>query len=179
MTTPTVSPTDTAPNNSVPITVISQYVKDLSVENPNAPSVFAWVNTTQPQITVNINITTTMLTPPEEAPAGTPPVYEVGLILKAESKVVTPTGDKTAFIVECNYAGLFGLSQGLPEDLVRALLMVEAPRILFPFGRQVIANATQHAGFVPLYINPIDFGALYQRQLQIETQAAQQQPGAA
>ena len=166
-------------NGGVPITVLSQYVKDLSVENPNAPTVYSWLATTAPQINVSINIATSMLTPPPEAPAGTPPAYEVTLILKADSKIMTPQGEQPVFIVECSYAGLFGLAQGMPEDLTRALLMVEAPRLLFPFARAVLAEATQSAGFTPLFINPIDFGALYQRQLQIESEAGTQTAGAA
>ena len=127
--------------------VISQYVKDLSFENPNAPAVYQWQG--QPRIDVQLNIGTTKLN--DE-------IYEVTLNVD-----VTASQDQTAFKCDLVYAGLFGL-RNVPEEQVHPFLLAEAPRILFPFARQVVAQAVQNGGFPPLLLDPIDFGALYMQQ---------------
>ncbi|MDB5702256.1 MAG: secB [Sphingomonadales bacterium] len=125
--------------------VLSQYVKDLSFENPNAPGVYQWQG--QPQIDVQFNIGSNQLA--DDA-------YEV--ILKIEVKATA--ADKTAFQVELAYAGLFAL-RNIPEDQLQPFLLAEAPRILFPFARRVLADAVRDGGFPPLMLEPIDFGQLY------------------
>jgi preprotein translocase subunit SecB len=127
--------------------VISQYVKDLSFENPNAPAVYQWEG--QPRIDVQLNIGTTKLN--DE-------IYEVTLNVD-----VTASQEQTAFKCDLVYAGLFGL-RNVPEEQVHPFLLAEAPRILFPFARQVVAQAVQNGGFPPLLLDPIDFGALYMQQ---------------
>ena len=141
--------------------MISQYVKDLSVENPNAPACFQW--TDPPQIDLQFNI-------------GATPVS--GEVHEVELKVnVTAKGEKGNFyLVELSYCGLAGL-RNLPDEHAHAFLYAEAPRILFPFARRVIADATRDAGFPPLMMEPMDFGALYQQQL--AARAQEQQQGAA
>ena len=130
--------------------VISQYVKDLSVENPNAPASFQWQS--QPNIDLQFNIGATQIN--EE-------VHEVELKIKVSSKMTE--GDQ--FLVELAYCGLVGL-RNLPDEHAHAFLYAEAPRILFPFARRVIADATRDLGFQPLMVDPIDFNGLYLQQLQ-------------
>lgn len=132
---------DTAPQAGL----LSQYVKDLSFENPNAPAVYQWQG--QPQIDIQFNIASGQVG--EDA-------YEV--ILKVEAKAVA--ADKVAFQVELSYAGLFAL-RNVPEDQLQPFLFAEAPRILFPFARRVLADAVRDGGFPPLLLEPIDFGQLY------------------
>ena len=135
---------DTAPQ----IALISQYVKDLSFENPNAPAVYQWQD--QPQIDVQFNI-------------GADKVGEevVEVALKVEVKATAPQG--AAFAVELLYAGLFGM-RNVPEDQAQPFLLAEAPRLLFPFARRVLADAIRDGGFPPLLLDPIDFGGLYLQQ---------------
>ncbi len=128
--------------------MIAQYVKDLSFENPNAPAVYSWQN--QPQIDIQFNISTAQ--PGED-------VHEVAL--KITAKAVTDEG--TTFAVELVYAGLFGL-RNIPEDQLQPFLLAEAPRLLFPFARRVLADTVQDGGFPPLLLDPIDFGSLYLQQ---------------
>jgi preprotein translocase subunit SecB len=135
---------DTTPQ----VGLISQYVKDFSFENPNAPAVYQWQG--QPQIDVQFNI---------GANQAAEDVHEV--VLKIDVKAVA--ADQTAFQVELAYAGLFGL-RNIPDDQVQPFLLAEAPRLLFPFARRVLADAVRDGGFAPLMLEPIDFGALYMQQ---------------
>lgn len=152
--------TDTVANGAdtqPQIGLIAQYVKDLSFENPNAPAVYQWQE--QPQIDINFNISNNQIADD---------VYEVAL--KVSAKAVAEQG--TAFAVELVFAGLFGI-RNVPDDQMRPFLYAEAPRLLFPFARRILADAVQDGGFPPLLLDPIDFGALYlQQQAQID--AAQQ-----
>lgn len=129
--------------------LITQYVKDLSFENPNAPAVFQWQG--QPQIDVQFNIGSDKVG--ED-------VFEVAL--KIEVKAVADEG--TAFHVELLYAALFGL-RNVPEDQIQPFMLAEAPRLIFPFARRVLADAVRDGGFPPLMLDPIDFGALFQQQV--------------
>jgi preprotein translocase subunit SecB len=133
--------------------VISQYVKDFSFENPNAPAVYQWQG--QPQMDVEFNIGAQTL---GEG------VHEVALKIDVAAR----TEDQTAFQLELLYAGLFAL-RNIPEDQLQPFLLAEAPRLLFPFARQIVAQAVQDGGFPPLLLEPIDFAGLYLQQ------AAQQQ----
>jgi preprotein translocase subunit SecB len=130
--------------------VISQYVKDLSFENPNAPAVYQWQ--TQPQIGVDFNIGSAKLN--DE-------IYEVSLRVE-----VRATADgQTAFAVDLLYAGLVGM-RNVPDEAIQPFLLAEAPRILFPFARQIVAQTVQEGGFPPLMLDPIDFHALYEQRAQ-------------
>jgi preprotein translocase subunit SecB len=140
--------------------LISQYVKDLSFENPNAPAVYQWQ--TQPQIDVQFNIGANIVG--ED-------VHEVGLKIEITALV----DGNTAFAVELLYAGLFGI-RNVPEEQMQPFLLAEAPRLLFPFARRVISDAIRDGGFPPLVLDPIDFGALYMEraaQFQAEATGAQ------
>ena len=139
------------------IGLISQYVKDLSFENPNAPGVYQWQSA--PNVDVQFNISST--------PLGDE-VHET--VLKIEISSKRPEG--TDFIVDLSYAGLFGV-RNVAEDQVHAFMFAEAPRIIFPFARRIIADAVRDGGFAPLLLEPIDFNGLYLAQRdQMAAQAA-------
>ena len=129
--------------------IITQYVKDLSVENPSAPDVFQWAE--PPQIDVQFNIGTEVI--------GTD-VHEV--TLKLTLTAASQRG--TMYIVDLAYCGLVGM-RNVPEDQAHAFLYAEAPRLLFPFARRVVADAVRDAGFPPLMVDPVDFNGLYAQQL--------------
>ena len=135
--------------------IISQYVKDLSFENPNAPAIYQ--SQSMPRIDVQFNIGTVQVA--ED-------VHEV--ILKID--VRSETDDGVAFVVDLSFAGLFGL-RNIPVEHLQPFLLGEAPRLLFPFARRILADTVRDGGFQPLLLEPIDFNALYLSQ-------AQGQPGA-
>lgn len=132
--------------------LLTQYVKDLSFENPNAPRTLQNVGQAQPRIEVNVNVGARRLG--DE-------VFEVELRIEATARQET----EKAFQVELLYAGLFGI-RNIPEETMEPFLIVEAPRLLFPFARRIIADATRDGGFPPLLLEPIDFAALYMQQKQ-------------
>ena len=132
--------------------LISQYVKDLSFENPNAPGIYQ--NPTPPQIDVQFNIGAGQVG--EE-------VHEV--TLKVEVRATN--ADTAAFIVDCTYAGLFGF-RNVPAEQIQPYLLTEGPRLIFPFLRRVVADAIRDGGFPPLLLEPIDFNALYIQQSQAQ-----------
>ncbi len=152
VTTP--DPAANGADNQPQIGVISQYIKDLSVENPNAPDVYQWE--TQPQIDVQFNIASS---------AVSDEVNEVELKID----VVAKADQGIAFQVELLYCGLFGL-RNVTDEQAHPFLFAEAPRLLFPFARAIISDAVRDAGFQPLMLEPIDFTALYMQQR--EQQAA-------
>jgi len=129
-----------------PLTVVSQYVKDLSFENPGGPDSLMTLKEV-PHGTVRVDVRVQPRTPPE---------IEIVLFLAVEAKA----GDKVVYVTECEYGGVFRLGR-VSQESVLPLIMIEAPRLLFPFARQVIASAVSAGGFPPLLINPIDFAALY------------------
>ncbi len=135
--------------------VISQYVKDLSVENPKAPDSFQWQG--QPDMEVQFNIAAKKIN--DE-------VSEVELKISAKAKA----NEGIAYIVELAFCGLVGM-RNMPEDQKHAFTFAEAPRILFPFARRVIADAVRDAGFTPLLLDPIDFNGLYVQQLRQKQEA--------
>lgn len=145
-------------DNLPQVGIISQYVKDLSFENPNAPNVYQWQG--QPQIDVQFNIGSNKVADD---------VWEV--MLKIEVKAVA--ADRVAFQVELAYAGLFGI-RNVPEDQIQPFCYAEAPRLIFPFARRVLADAVRDGGFPPLMLEPIDFAGLYMQQAQ--AQLAQGEP---
>ena len=146
-------------SNEPQVSILAQYIKDLSVENPSAPEVFSWQ--VQPSLDVQFNIAIN--------PAGDS-AHEI--VLKIEVSARSEKG--MHFVVDLSYAGLFGL-RNVPDDALQAFLLIEAPRLIFPFARQVIAEAVSGTGFPPLLLDPIDFAAAYMAQMQ----AQQGTPGAA
>ncbi|MBH67438.1 MAG: protein-export chaperone SecB [Rhodospirillaceae bacterium] len=130
------------------ILVESQYIKDLSYENPAGPNVAAIDK--QPE--VNIEVTTSARSLEERK-------YEVTLVIRGEAK----SSEETIFIIELTYAGVLMISNA-PEDAIGPILLIEGARLLFPFARNIVADVSRDGGFPPLFINPIDFVQLYREQ---------------
>jgi len=157
-------PVESHPNgadNGPAVGLIAQYVKDLSFENPNAPAVYQMQ--AQPNIDVQFNIAVTQ--PGDD-------VHEV--VMKIEIRAEAE-GGMTLFAVELHYAGLFG-ARNVAEDQLRPFLYGEAPRLLFPFARRVVAEAVRDGNFPPLLLDPIDFGGLYAAQAAQADQLAAGEP---
>jgi preprotein translocase subunit SecB len=146
---PTPPPQSAPPS---PLTLHGQYIKDLSFENPRAPQ--SLIEQKQPQLTLNVNVAT------RQFEART---FEVTLTIEASA---TTPEKEPLFVLELIYAGTVSLGEGVPQEHYGPLLLIETPRLLFPFARAIVANATREAGFPPLNIAPVDFVALYQQQLQ-------------
>ena len=149
-----------------PLVVIHQYLKDLSFENPigaEAPAVLKEAPTGMIRVDVRVK------------PAGAPDV-EVALFMAVDAKI----GDRSVYLIECEYAGLFRLGR-VAQEHVLPLVMIEAPRLLFPFARQIIASAVTAGGFPPLLINPVDFVAMFRdkREEMLKQLQEQQKTGAA
>ena len=134
-----------------PLIVKAQFIKDFSFEMPNAPAIFGRLSA-EPEIEVRIDVH------PEELEGDD---YLGVLNIEARATVE----DETAFVAELEYAGLFELNSSIPEEYIGSILLVECPRILFPFARNIIASATQESGMPPLMLQPIDFNAIVQAQL--------------
>jgi preprotein translocase subunit SecB len=130
--------------------IAAQYIKDLSFENPHAPASLAH-ESQQPHGDVAIQVKSRHLGDDD---------YEVIL----EFNVKATQGDEVAFLVELAYGGVFRV-QGFDDATRELAIMVECPRILFPFARRIIADSVRDGGFPPLMLAPIDFLALYQRRL--------------
>jgi preprotein translocase subunit SecB len=138
----------------IPLTIQAQYLKDLSFENPQAPGHYAELQKAGAAQGPNVNIEVST-----NARALGGDNYEVTLVLRGEAK----HEDRTLFLAEVSYAGVFTVT-GLSEDQAKPLLLIEAPRHLFPFARAIMADATRDGGFPPLMIHPIDFADLFRRQ---------------
>lgn len=156
---PPANGADTAPQ----IGMVAQYVKDFSFENPSAPAVYSWAS--QPRIDVQFNIGTNQV---GEA------MHETALKID-----VTAEGDEgVAFKLELVYGGLFAV-QNMPADALGPFMLGEAPRLLFPFARRVVADAVRDGGFPPLMLDPIDFNGLYFSQLEQQSAAMGEPAGQA
>lgn len=152
--------TATAPQPG--IHVLGQYIKDLSFENPGAPRSLR-PSEVAPKLDVNVNVNARPQSDTE---------FEIELKLEAKAT----RGKEALFLAEVNYAGLFQI-RNVPQEHMHPLLLIECPRLLFPFARQIIADATRQGGFPPLMIDPVDFAALYRQRLAemaVQQKAAQQ-----
>ena len=132
------------------LSVLAQYTKDFSFESPNAPNSLR-PRDKAPDIQININVNPTPLSESD---------FEVEL--KLEARAVD--GDEVLFNVELVYAGIFRVT-GIPQEALQPIVLVECPRILFPFARQIVADATRNGNFPPLMIDPVDFAQLYQAKM--------------
>ena len=132
------------------LNVLAQYTKDLSFENPNAPSSLQQQGQ-PPQINIQINVSANNLSEQE---------FEVTLSVEGKAE----TAGKVMFSFELAYAGVFRITN-VPKENLHPLVMIECPRLLFPFAREVIATAVRNGGFAPLLLDPVDFVALYQQRL--------------
>lgn len=152
MTDGTETTTPPAQNaGSLPIRINAQYVKDLSFENPRAPQSLQ-PQQGQPKVDVHVDVKATKLADS---------VFEVVL-----TTTVNGTGDEgQLFLAELSYGGVFTL-EGLPEEHLQPVLLVECPRLLFPFARNIVADITRDGGFPPLLIQPVDFAQLYRQSQQ-------------
>ena len=155
---------DTAANGSTaeappaPSLVINaQYLRDLSFENPRAPESLLQ-QSAPPEVGIDVDVKARQIG--EES-------FEVVLVLKVEARVA---GD-VAFLVELEYGGVVTI-KNVAQDVMAALILIETPRLLFPFARSIVADATREGGFPPLLINPIDFTEL-QRRKAAEAEAAE------
>lgn len=142
--------------------VLAQYVKDLSFENPNAPSSLVQ-RPGKPDISVRVDINSRRLSADQ---------FETELRLQVEAK----QEGEVQFIIDLLFAGLF-LIQGVPVENLEPVLVIECPRLLFPFARRVISDASRDGGFMPLNIEPVDFAQVYR--MQLERRAVDNQAGIA
>ena len=158
------APTDAAPAQQLqPLVVNIQYVKDLSFEVPNAPAIYSTLRS-QPNVAINLDVQARRIQDGQE-------VFEVTLLIKAEATEpqpgptngqASPAGEsRPVFIAELSYCGVFTLN-GVPEETVEPVLLVECPRLLFPYARNILADVTRDGGFPPVLLQPIDFVALWQ-----------------
>jgi preprotein translocase subunit SecB len=131
------------------LNVVAQYVKDLSFENPNAP--MSLQNQQQPQIEIQINVNANPLSDTD---------IEVSLNLDGKAAI----GEQVMFAFELEFAGVFRI-QGVPQESMQAVVLIECPRLLFPFAREIVANTVRNGGFPPLLLDPVDFVALYRQRM--------------
>ncbi|MGO9133595.1 MAG: protein-export chaperone SecB [Methylovirgula sp.] len=150
-----------ANDNAPALNAMVQYTKDFSFENPNAPRSLG-PQSQAPNIAIQVNVNVKQMAETD---------FEVELLLEGSAG----EGTDTLFKFELNYAGIFRLIN-IPQNEMHPIVMIECPRLLFPFARQIVAEAVRSGGFPPLYIDPIDFAGLYRRRL--EEMAAQQGQGA-
>ena len=146
------------PSEDLPqLQVNMQYIKDLSFEIPGAPHSFIEMQGKNPEIPIHVDVNVTNVSPN---------AYEVVLHLKVEALLE----GKALFILELAYAGVFTLN--LPEEQVHPVLLIECPRLLFPFARNIVADMTRDGGLPPLLLQPLDFVQLYRAR--VEEMNAQQ-----
>ena len=150
------APQPPQPGTQPSMRILGQYLKDLSFENPNAPQSLT-PQSTQPDINIAVNVNARNLAPTD---------YEVELHLDAKATIQ----GKVVFAAELLYAGAFRL-ENFPANLLHPAVLIECPRMLFPFARQILADATRNGGFPPLMLDPIDFAGMYQKRIQQQTAA--------
>ncbi|HLU91709.1 MAG TPA: protein-export chaperone SecB [Pedomonas sp.] len=138
------------PGNQPSMNLVGQYIRDLSFENPGAPGTLL-AGGGNPAFNVSISVGVKKQN--EE-------VYAVELTLNAKAN----REESVLFNVELVYGGIFRI-KNVPEAQLSALLMIECPRLIFPFARQVLASVTQQGGFPPLMMEPVDFSAIYRQNL--------------
>jgi preprotein translocase subunit SecB len=143
---------DTAPQ----LSVVAQYIKDFSFENPNAPQSLA-SGQEQPQIGIQINVNAKPLSDTD---------IEVAIKLDGRAE----SAGSVMFSFELEFAGIFRL-RNIPQEAMNMMVLIECPRLLFPFAREIVATTVRNGGFPPLLLDPVDFAALYRQKM------AQVQPG--
>ncbi|WP_135081298.1 protein-export chaperone SecB [Terasakiella sp. SH-1] len=143
-----------------PMIIHGQYIKDLSFEVPNSPGIYARMMQEQPDVSVNVDVDAAKLTENQ---------FEVIVKIRADCKLQ----EDVAFICELAYGGIFELN--VPQEHLEPMLLIECPRMLFPFARNIIANTTRDGSFPPMMLNPVDFAGMYRarmEQLAAEQEAA-------
>ncbi len=144
-TDPSNAPTEGGGQNLPSMAVLAQYLKDLSFESPNAPASFQ--SSATPKMEVNVDVQGRPIAQDQ---------YEVELTTSARAM----RDDQAVFVVEASYAGIFEI-KNLPREQLEMAMLVECPRLLFPFMRQIIADATRNGNYPPLMLEPIDFMGIY------------------
>lgn len=139
------------------LNVVAQYIKDFSFENPNAPK--SLVTGQQPQIGIQINV--------NAAPVSDTDI-EVVLHLSGKAE----NAGSLLFSFDLAFGGVFRI-RNVPQESLNAVVLIECPRLLFPFAREIIATTVRNGGFPPLLLDPVDFVALYRQKME---QLAGQQP---
>lgn len=139
-----------AENAAPAINVLAQYAKDLSFENPNAPRSLA-PRQSSPQIEINVNVNARKVGDTD---------FEVELAIQGQAK----DGDSLIFRVDLSYGGVFRVVN-IPEEQLHPVVMIECPRLLFPFARQIVADSVRNGGFPPLMIDPIDFAQMFAQRM--------------
>ncbi len=130
------------------LVIMAQYIKDFSFENPNAPQVYQALVQKAPEIKVDVDVVPTVLDKR---------VFEVVLALRIDATI----DEKSAFLIELDYAGIVQVGPSVPEAALEQLLFSETPRFLYPFARSILSKVTGDAAFPPLFVNPIDFEGFY------------------
>jgi preprotein translocase subunit SecB len=143
------------------LSILAQYTKDLSFENPGAPRSLQ-ARDKAPGINISVNVNANPLSDPD---------FDVVLSLNAEAT----DEDKVVFAAELIYGGVFRIT-GFPQEHMLPLLFIECPRLLFPFARQIVADVTRNGGFPPLMIDPIDFAQMFSQRMAEEQTKAKVQP---
>ena len=147
----------TQPKEAVPpIIVNAQYTKDLSFEAPTAPRIFAAMQQEDPDVKIGVNV---------DFMEFEDNIFEVVLKIEATCTV----GTETAFMLELEYGGLFTVN--VEDEVKGAVLLIECPRLLFPFARNILADVSRDGGFPPLMLGPLDFAGMYQQKLAAQTKA--------
>ena len=138
------------------IQIVSQYIKDLSFENPGAPTTL----TGRPNIELGVDLAARRVDGP---------LFEVELKLRIDAK--TADG-KPAFVLELSYAGLLQI-ENIPDEVLQQVLLIEGPHLLFPYARRIISDAVRDGGMPPLMVEPIDFAGLYRTKIEQLNQTRQ------
>lgn len=139
-----------------PLVVNIQYVKDLSFEVPGAPAIYTQLRS-PPRVDINLDVQARRINDQAD-------IYEVVLAIRAEATEVDAEGradGQRVFVAELSYGGVFTLTN-VPDEAVEPILLVECPKLLFPFARNILSDVTREGGFPPVLLHPIDFVALWQ-----------------
>lgn len=153
-------PSSSAQNAAIHIQVLTQYIKDLSFENPNVGK-HVIKQGENPELTLEINV---------EAQKVNTDIYESKILFSAKPK----HSGGTIYILEMTYGGLFKI-QNIPEQALEPFLLINCPALLFPFLRRIVADVSRDGGYAPLWLDPIDFGSLYVQRQQKLAQNAEKQ----
>jgi preprotein translocase subunit SecB len=139
-----------APQGQAQLSVLGQYIKDFSFENPNAPRSLTPTQT-QPAINIQINVGVQQLGETD---------YEITLNLEGKAD----SAGTVLFAFDLTFCGMFRI-QNIPQEHVQPMVMIECPRLLFPFAREIVATAVRNGGFAPFLLDPVDFVSLYHQRL--------------
>lgn len=154
-------------NPNLPLTIHAQYIKDMSFENPNAPDSLQAKEGGAPKMEVNVNLDST--------PMDQKGFYE--MVLTVNTKAMRD--NTTLFIAELSYGVVCSVAENVPDEHIHPLVMIEVPKMAFPFARQILCDAVMGGGYPPLMLNPVDFDGLYRSQYMREQQETAEKDKAA